>query len=170
MADYYIGLGANLGDRESLLAAAIRELRKILGLTVSALSSLYETPPWGKTDQPVFYNAVVAVETQLPPERMLHLCLAVEAKLGRVRREKWGARTIDLDILWHRRDVHTAELQIPHPYLTERAFVLVPLCELSPQLPIKGKRASEWLSLLPDAEKIKKIKEPEEGRLSWKKY
>lgn len=157
MAKYYISLGANLGDCACTIGQAIDRLRHTDGITVTAAASLYNTPPWGKTDQPPFINTAVCVETDKTGPDLLSCCQAIESSLGRVRHETWGPRVIDLDIVyspdgeWHR-----PNLDIPHPYLTERAFVLVPLQEIAPNLVIRGKAVAQWIAALPDADTIQK--------------
>jgi 2-amino-4-hydroxy-6-hydroxymethyldihydropteridine diphosphokinase len=158
MTEYYIGLGSNLGDREKMLREAVLALQRCDDITVKAVSSVYETPPWGKTDQESFLNAAMKIESNLDPEDTLQVCLAVEIALGRVRHEKWGARTIDVDLLCSptvQKD--TILLKLPHPYLTERSFVLIPLKEIEPELIIKGRPIDEWLQERPDVETIRKL-------------
>jgi 2-amino-4-hydroxy-6-hydroxymethyldihydropteridine diphosphokinase len=128
----YIGLGANLGDRAANVRAAMTAL-KSLG-TVAATSSLYSTKPWGDPDQPEFVNAAVLLETALAPLDLLRAIKAIEVELGRVPTRRWGPRAIDLDILtYDDADIDEREssgLRVPHPFLSERAFVLVPLAEI----------------------------------------
>jgi 2-amino-4-hydroxy-6-hydroxymethyldihydropteridine diphosphokinase len=130
----YVGLGANLGDRE----AAIREAAELIG--TRRLSTIRETEPWGYADQPPFLNAVAELETELGPRELLDLLLDVERRLGRVRfGPRYGPRTIDLDLLLHGGSVVSEPgLQVPHPLLGERLFVLEPLAELAPDLEIPG--------------------------------
>lgn len=141
----YLSLGANLGNREETLREAVKRISSAERVALCSVSSLYETEPWGKTDQPRFLNIAVALETTLSPETLLALAQQVEAALGRVRHERWGARTIDVDIL-HIEGVErdTPTLTLPHPYMTERAFVLVPLAEIAPALRIKGTTVEAW--------------------------
>jgi 2-amino-4-hydroxy-6-hydroxymethyldihydropteridine diphosphokinase len=128
--DAVIGLGSNLGDRRATLARAVLELRS-LG-RVEAASSLYETAPIGPP-QPMFLNGAVQLSTRLPPPGLLAALLGIERKLGRVRRERWGPRSIDLDILWIAGVVvDTDELTVPHPELRRRAFALRPLLDVAP--------------------------------------
>ena len=130
----YLGLGANLGDRQANLRAATALLESVGRCRVIARSSIYETRPVGITDQPDFLNAVVAVETSLCPEALLELCLSVEKRLGRQRTIRWGPRVIDIDILLYDGiQVRTDNLIVPHPELAKRAFVLVPLAEIAPE-------------------------------------
>ena len=141
----YLSLGANLGNREETLREAVRRLAAADGVETLAVSSLYETEPWGKKDQPSFLNIAVSLQTTLSPEELLALTQAVETELGRVRHERWGPRTIDVDIL-HVEGVkrNSPTLTLPHPYMTERAFVLVPLAEIAPMLMIHGKTIEAW--------------------------
>jgi 2-amino-4-hydroxy-6-hydroxymethyldihydropteridine diphosphokinase len=131
--DVYLGLGANLGDR----AATLRAARAQLPPTVDVLrcSQLYETPPWGDLAQPSFLNAVCHGRTALAPEKLLHSLKQLERDLGRVASRRWGPRAIDLDILFYDDlTLSTPSLTIPHALLHQRAFVLVPLRELAPDL------------------------------------
>lgn len=147
----YLSLGANLGNREETLREAVRRLATADGVKMLAVSSLYETEPWGKKDQPSFLNIAVSLQTALLPEELLALTQAVETELGRVRHERWGPRTIDVDIL-HIEGVerNSPTLTLPHPYMTERAFVLVPLAEITPDLVVKGRTVEEWRKLADD--------------------
>jgi 2-amino-4-hydroxy-6-hydroxymethyldihydropteridine diphosphokinase len=130
----YVGLGANLGDREETIRAAVAELPDVV-----AVSPLRETDPVGVTDQPQFLNGVAALETELAPRELLDVLLAVERRLGRERRERWGPRTIDLDLLLYGDEVIDEDgLKVPHPRLHERRFVLEPLADLAPQLVVPG--------------------------------
>ena len=141
----YIGLGANLGERGETMRAALRRLSELDGIRVERVSAFYETPPWGKTDQPSFLNAAACITFDRTPEDLLAAMQCIEQELGRVRHEHWGARTIDLDLLYV--DGVTSvqkRLTLPHPYLTERAFVLVPLAEIAPTLCVDGRPISAW--------------------------
>ena len=147
----YLALGSNLGDRLKNLSAAIGQLLSGDDVTVKRASSVYETGPIGVVNQPDFLNAVIEVQTSLSPEKLIVRCLEIETALGRVRHERWGPRVIDLDLLWYDdRNVATVDLSIPHPRMIERAFVLVPLAELAPQLVLLGETvASRAASLGP---------------------
>lgn len=127
-----------------LLARALGRLNSAPGTRVVAVSSLYATAPEGVADQPEYLNAAAEIETTLEPRDLLKACLGIEADLGRVRRERWGPRTIDIDVLVYG-DLRIAEdnLSLPHPRLGERAFVLAPLAEIAPGLPLDGKTAAE---------------------------
>lgn len=127
----YISLGSNLGDRLGYLASAVTRLHERDGIRVTRCSSVYETAPVGLTEQPAFLNMVIEVETSLGPLELLRAMMDVEQALGRVRLVRWGPRTIDLDLLVYGDvSMQTAELELPHPRMSERAFVLVPLLEL----------------------------------------
>jgi len=133
----YLALGSNLGDRLSNLERAVRYLDALPGVRVLRSSRVYETAPVGPV-QPDYLNAVVDVETALDPRRLLEACLAAEDAMGRVRSERWGPRIIDVDVLtYDRREIHEEGLDVPHPRMHERAFVLAPLLELDadPMLP-----------------------------------
>jgi 2-amino-4-hydroxy-6-hydroxymethyldihydropteridine diphosphokinase len=130
----YVGLGANLGDREATIGAAVAALPGIV-----AVSTLRETEPVGITDQPRFLNGVAALETELSARELLAVLLSVERELGRERRERWGPRTIDLDLLLYGAEtLDEPGLTVPHPRLHERRFALEPLAELDPELMIPG--------------------------------
>ena len=133
----YIGLGSNLGDREATLREALRRLGAVDGIAVVAVSSFRETDPVGKVDQPRFVNAAAELQTSLRPHDLLDRLLEVERALGRdrAREERWGPRTVDLDLLLYGDEtVEEPGLEVPHPRLAERAFVLEPLLELDPEL------------------------------------
>lgn len=133
MSRAFLSLGSNLGDRATTLDAALRALERPGDVQVLRRSSLYETAPVGRAGQPDFYNLVVEVETRLGPEALLDRCQDVERSLGRVRRERWGPRTVDIDILlYDRRAIRTDRLIIPHPEMLRRRFVLEPLLEIAP--------------------------------------
>jgi 2-amino-4-hydroxy-6-hydroxymethyldihydropteridine diphosphokinase len=130
----YVGLGANLGDREGTIRAAVADLPGVV-----AVSTLRETDPVGITAQPRFLNGVAALETELAPRELLDALLAVERRLGRERGKRWGPRTIDLDLLLYGDEVIDEDgLTIPHPRLHERRFVLEPLADLAPKLVVPG--------------------------------
>lgn len=141
----YLSLGANLGERGETLREALRQLSQLPETRLTAVSPFYETAPWGKLDQPAFLNAAAAVKTTLTPQQLLHGCQRIERALGRVRHEHWGARTIDIDLL-HIPGVSlvSPELVLPHPYLTQRAFVLCPLADIAPDLIVEGRSVREW--------------------------
>jgi 2-amino-4-hydroxy-6-hydroxymethyldihydropteridine diphosphokinase len=144
----YIALGANLGDREAAIRAALAELDAAPGVEVAAVSTLIETDPVGYLDQPRFLNGAAALETTLSPRELLELLLAVEARFGR-RREgvpAQGPRTLDLDLLLYGSEqIDEPGLRVPHPRLHERRFVLEPLAELDASLEVPGKAAIQTL-------------------------
>ncbi len=134
-ATIYLALGSNLGERLDNLNQALHALSESISIT--ARSSVYETPPWGVVDQPRFLNQVIKGKTILPPHRLLDFVKAIEKKIGRVETYRYGPRKIDIDILLYgRRIVDTDRLLIPHPRMHERAFVLLPLSDLAPNLVI----------------------------------
>ncbi len=136
----YVGLGANLGHREETLRRAVELLGAADGVDVLAVSQLRETEPVGVVDQPPFLNGAVAIETALAPRDLLDLLLEIERSLGRVREERWGPRTIDLDLLVYGNEVvDEPGLRVPHPHLHERRFALEPLVELAPELDVPGR-------------------------------
>lgn len=147
----YIGLGSNLGDTENNLATARSLLESDYSLRILEASSLLDTEPWGLTNQPSFLNQVLLVKTTLSPQLLLQRLLALEESMGRVRREKWGPRIIDLDILFYEDLVlHTPDLIIPHPLVEQRAFVLKSLAEISPYFihPVLRKNMKGLLGVL----------------------
>lgn len=153
-----MGLGSNLGDRRGHLQAAVAEL--LACGRVARVSSLYETEPVGMRGQGPFLNAVACVETELEAEEFLKRLLAIEERHGRVRRARYGPRTLDLDLLlWGPALVRTATLVAPHPRMHERRFVLEPLCEVAPRLvhPALGRTVAELLAGLADPAGVRKV-------------
>lgn len=155
MISAYVCLGSNLGDAESCLARARAELDSLPGVTLAAASSLYRTEPQGRKDQPWFLNQVVRLSCtdSVEPEQLLDAMLAKELDMGRVRdaNDRFGPRVIDMDLLLFGEEVRaeTPHLLLPHPRMTERAFVLVPLVELEPDLVLPdGQKAAEILDKL----------------------
>ncbi len=146
----YVGLGANLGAREETLRRALELLAEADGVSLLAVSQLQETEPVGVVDQPPFLNGAAALETTRTARGLLDLLLAIEASLGRVREERWGPRTVDLDLLVYGDEVvDEPGLRVPHPHLHERRFALEPLAELAPQLDVPGRgRVSALLTAL----------------------
>lgn len=145
----FIGLGGNLGDPRAAMRAALGVLDRDAATRVARVSSLYRTPPWGRTDQPEFLNAVAELRTTLSPRALLGLCLSAETSLHRVRDERWGPRSIDLDILLYGDlDIDEEGLRVPHPRMLERAFVLVPLAEIAPDLATGGRAVADYLASL----------------------
>jgi len=141
-----LGLGGNIGDPPAAMAEALRQLDRRDDCRVVAVSKLYSTPPWGKTDQADFFNCCALVETSLEPEDLLDVCLSIERGMKRVRLERWGPRTIDIDVLTYgKREQKTEKLEVPHPRMTERGFVIMPLADIAPDLVVKGKAVGDWL-------------------------
>jgi len=143
----YIALGANIGDPVATLRAAFAALGDLPDSRLVAASSLYRTAPIGLAGQPDFINAVAAVDTALTPEALLDALLAIEAEFGRVRLQRNGPRTLDLDLLLHGQcEMHSPRLTLPHPRLHLRAFVLHPLAEIAPELALPGRGSvAAWL-------------------------
>lgn len=153
----YLALGTNLGNRAANLKEAMAALAP--QLDVKEKSSVYETPPWGHTDQPMFLNQVLKAETYLEPEPLLKHLKRLEIALGRKETFQYGPRLIDIDILFYDDLVlHTPSLMIPHPHLHERGFVLVPLMEIAPDLvhPVTKKTVREMIAMC-NVEGIKKF-------------
>jgi len=134
MEEAYLLLGSNLGDSKKYIHDALDFINERVG-TVTGLSSLYQTASWGNEDQPDFINQVVSVKTKLNPQQLLENILVIETKLGRERGDKWGSRTIDIDLLFYGTEVINEDnLIVPHPFLHQRRFTLMPLVELNPGL------------------------------------
>ena len=154
----YLSIGSNMGERFDTFQKAFRLLSENPHIKLVACSSLYETDPVGYTDQDCFLNAVFKVETDLKPEDLLRSCMRVEQELGRKRDVRWGPRTLDLDILlYNHENVETEILSIPHPRMHERAFVMIPLMELEPDiiLPKMNTSLSDLLEKIPDKEGVR---------------
>lgn len=142
--------GGNIGDPVHAFAAALRGLEHHPAISLGRLSSVWRTAPWGKTDQPEFLNMAVLIETDLPARDLLAFCLELERESGRERRERWGPRTLDIDILTYgNAQIDEPGLQVPHPRIAERAFVLAPLAEIAPGLVLNGIEIATQLSALP---------------------
>ncbi len=141
-----LGLGGNIGDPAASMARALATLDARNDCSVTAVSRLYRTPPWGKTDQAWFFNACAQVETTLLPDDLLDTCLSIEREMKRERLERWGPRTLDIDVLTYGDSVlKTDKLEIPHPRMTGRGFVLMPLADFAPQMIIGGRTVADWL-------------------------
>ncbi|MBV8473197.1 MAG: 2-amino-4-hydroxy-6-hydroxymethyldihydropteridine diphosphokinase [Hyphomicrobiales bacterium] len=141
-----LGLGGNLGDVVGAFAYALAHLKAAPGVGGVRGSSVYRTPPWGKVDQPDFLNMAALVETTLPARKLLDLCLEIERGMGRLRLERWGPRTLDVDILTYGdAAIDEPDLKVPHPRMFERAFVLAPLAEIAPGLAVGGRTIAQAL-------------------------
>ncbi len=143
----YIGLGSNLNLPIKQILSARQDIVNLDGVEEIAFSSLYSSAPMGPQDQPDYINAAMAIKTILPPLDLLHALQKIELAHGRIRERRWGARTLDLDLLiYGDQQMNTPELTVPHPGVTERAFVLCPLYDCNPELVIPGKGLiSEWV-------------------------
>jgi 2-amino-4-hydroxy-6-hydroxymethyldihydropteridine diphosphokinase len=149
-------LGTNTGHLMENLDSARNKINEHCG-RIEKSSLIYETEPWGKTDQDYFLNQVIEIETRFDAEELLHLLLNVESEMGRQRNEKWEPRVIDLDILYFNNDVFRKEgLKIPHPHLHERRFTLVPLAEILPGFihPVLGKTSLDMLREVSDDSRV----------------
>ncbi len=143
----YLGLGSNIGNKAANIRSAIQTLKQTPGIHLRRISSLYATAPIGKEDQPTFINAAVSIDTLLSPFELLHILQQIENVHKRQRTVHWGPRTLDLDLLLYASQIiDSPSLQIPHPYLTERSFVLVPLNEIEPDLihPLSKRLLSDY--------------------------
>ena len=146
----YIALGSNLGNRIGQMQSALQALAANDQLKVSRISPLYENRAVGMGQADDFLNAMVQVETSMAPLALLDFCLEVESKLGRVRTKEWAPRTIDLDIIAYGDQVIEHErLQVPHPRIAERDFVVHPLCAIAPNVEIRGQRVAHMAAALP---------------------
>lgn len=149
MPTAYLALGSNLGDRRAHLAAAVHGLASLPASTLLATSPVYETAPVGPPGQGPYYNLAVALHTTLPPLALLDLALALELARGRQRRERWGPRTLDIDLLLYDDLVLTLpQLTLPHPRLHQRPFVLAPLAQIAPHLTLAGQPLPALLASL----------------------
>ena len=148
-----MGLGSNLGNTQKNIDSAIHHIKLIAGIEYSAKAKYYKSKAWGKANQNDFLNTVVEIKTTLRPLSLLKKLQSIEEQMGRVRKEKWGERNIDIDILTYGKErIQLENLLIPHPYITQRSFVLAPLYELNPNLSLaKLGKISEFM----DSEKIK---------------
>ncbi|WP_426328487.1 2-amino-4-hydroxy-6-hydroxymethyldihydropteridine diphosphokinase [Pedobacter sp. R-06] len=156
----YLLLGGNLGDREANLKKAIELLNDKVG-NVIAISSLYETAAWGKTNQPAFLNQAVSLQTRLPALEVLERALSIEQELGRVRKDKWGERLIDIDLILFGNEIINIpdKLQVPHPHMQDRKFVMEPLAEIAPEVvhPVLGETMLDICRNITDPLEVKKL-------------
>lgn len=159
MEGIFLLLGSNLGDKKTVLEHARVRIAENIGPIIQC-SSIYETAAWGKTDQPSFFNQVIEVATELPAHDILQRINAIEQALGRIRKEKWGARIIDIDILYYKNQIIESDhLTIPHPGIPERRFTLVPLAEIAPDYvhPVLKKTNLQLLQDCKDELKVREI-------------
>ncbi|MDP8231711.1 MAG: 2-amino-4-hydroxy-6-hydroxymethyldihydropteridine diphosphokinase [Candidatus Zophobacter franzmannii] len=150
MRKIFLGLGSNLGNKKANLDRAITTINRHYDIKVVATSSVIETEPWGMTEQLEFLNMAIEIETELNPKSLLNEIMRIEDDLGRVRDIKWGPRIIDIDILFYDTLIlNVDELNIPHPYLSERDFVLKPLNEIASDFvhPVSGMTVKELLKI-----------------------
>lgn len=153
---WYLGLGSNMGDRVRMLRDALGRLDAAAGVSVLRRSSVYETSPWGDTSQPPFLNMVALIRSSLAPNALLREAKRIEAEVGRRPRRRWGPREIDIDLLLcEGLEVDTPDLQVPHPLILQRQFVLAPLAELAPDL------------LMPDGRPVASHVRADEGVRPW---
>jgi 2-amino-4-hydroxy-6-hydroxymethyldihydropteridine diphosphokinase len=168
MADIYLITGSNQGDRFAILNAAKMALSERVGNIISE-TAIYETAPWGKTDQPSFLNQVLHLQTALMPAELLNVCLGIEKEHGRRRKQQWEARTLDIDILFYNQEVIIEEgLIVPHPHLHERRFVLEPLNALIPNWvhPVLNLSVRQLLALCHDKLPVHIFTPPDNGSAS----
>lgn len=154
-----ISLGTNMGDRLQHLKTAVKKFGESAGRVIQ-ISSVYETEAWGIQGQQAFYNQVMLCSTTLLPRELLNALLDIEMEMGRIREVKWGPRLIDLDILYYEnRIINEPGLQIPHPFISQRRFILVPLAETAPEWkhPVSGLTAEELLPLCDDKLEVWKL-------------
>jgi len=151
-----ISLGSNLDDPQQQILSAIENIKSLPDTNLIKQSTLLETEPWGLADQPNFYNAIALIETELTPMRLLEALQKIELDAGRVRKEKWGPRILDLDIICYGDTaIYSPELTIPHPSFSEREFVLKPLVDIYPDCLILGRPVTEWLAMLLESKRLK---------------
>jgi 2-amino-4-hydroxy-6-hydroxymethyldihydropteridine diphosphokinase len=154
----YVGLGSNLDDPPQQLRRALDALAALPDTSLSGASRFYRSPPWGPIDQPDYVNAVAALDTELAPLALMEALLMIERAAGRSRRERWGPRVLDLDLLLYDRLQYSSDaLQLPHPRMHERPFVLLPLAELAPELELPGRGSLRQLILSVDHSSVEAI-------------
>ena len=156
----FIGLGSNLGNKKANINDAIASIAGLDSTDVTKTSSFYKTSPVGSVDQDWFINSVIKVKTRIAADALMSALLSIEEKLGRVRTEKWGARTIDIDMLFYNDEIINSErLTVPHEHLSERKFVLEPLSEIAGDFlhPVLNKTISQLLGELKTDEEVEKI-------------
>lgn len=153
----YIGIGSNMGDSKATINEAINIIQSTAGINLLSVAPYYRTAPVGYADQDYFINTVAEINTTLNPRQLLHRLQEIENQKGRVRVIHWGPRTLDLDILLYGEQVISdPDLEVPHPRMHQRAFVMVPLADLNPNMVIHGKKASELAQILAKEQFIEK--------------
>jgi 2-amino-4-hydroxy-6-hydroxymethyldihydropteridine diphosphokinase len=158
----YLGLGSNIGDKKGYLKKAESEISKILNTKVLKSSSIYKTEPWGIKNQDFFLNSVLEINTSLKPAELMAELKRIEIILGRKEREKWFQREIDIDLLFYEEFIlEIDKLKIPHPEISNRNFVLIPLCEVNPELlhPVLKKTVTELLNESKDNSAVTKLED-----------
>jgi 2-amino-4-hydroxy-6-hydroxymethyldihydropteridine diphosphokinase len=159
MNKVYLLIGGNMGKREEILAKACKLIGEQCGDLMN-ISSLYETEAWGKNDQPSFLNQALEINTRLKPVELMQQILKIEKQIGRIRIEKYGPRSVDIDILFFNDEIHEyPSLTVPHPQIQNRRFVLVPMNELAPSFihPVLKKTIAELLEICPDHLQVTKL-------------
>jgi 2-amino-4-hydroxy-6-hydroxymethyldihydropteridine diphosphokinase len=159
MARIFIGLGSNLGDRENNLHHALMELTRLECTTVKQYSSVYETEPVGIKEQPQFLNMVTELDSELPPQVLLQELKNIECTIGRTHNKHWGPREIDLDLLYYDKEIfHDEKLQVPHPEIAHRRFILVPMKEIAADFhdPLRHLTIEELLLRCSDTSAVRK--------------
>lgn len=147
--DATIGLGSNIGDKAENIDTAIAMLTRDSDVRLVAQSRKYRSAPWGVLDQDWFVNAAISVATRLSPHALLKKCQLIENEMGRVRKQRWGPRLIDVDVLTYRDQIiATADLKVPHPLIAERSFVLLPLRDVAPDVRISGATLDQLIAAL----------------------
>ena len=158
----FLGLGSNQGEKIKNCEQAIEEILKLEEGFLLSRSSWYYSEPWGRDDQDWFINGVIQIRTELCPDELLMKFKEIEKRLGRKNREKWGPRVIDIDILFYDDlSLESPDMEIPHPRILERNFVLIPFAEIAPQFvhPVLKKTIKELLDTSPDQKKVVKVSE-----------
>jgi 2-amino-4-hydroxy-6-hydroxymethyldihydropteridine diphosphokinase len=151
--DALIGMGSNVGDKAGNIARATALLCMDGAVRLVKQSRLYRSAPWGILEQDWFVNAAAAVATELSAHELLQRCLAVEDEMGRVRQQKWGPRLVDVDVLTYRNQtIDTPDLKVPHPFIEQRSFVLVPLLDLAPGELVRGRTIRELAGAIDTAD------------------
>jgi 2-amino-4-hydroxy-6-hydroxymethyldihydropteridine diphosphokinase len=147
--DALIGIGSNVGDKAGNIRRAVALLCADGAVRLVRLSRLFRSEPWGILDQDWFVNGAASVATDVPPRELLRRCLAVEDEMGRVRRQKWGPRLVDVDVLTYRGEtIDMPDLKVPHPFIEQRSFVVLPMMDLAPDEVVRGRRVRELLAAL----------------------